>query len=470
MLGYPFGWYRGDSVLNQIYATLLRSLLGNDVIESTLQEVEQTFPALFEKLAELAKPDGSNQEEMIDYSLHVVDAFLKLKQSEIYQNPTLLKVFQAFEVVSNSYALKGQQPFPLRLDTALSITVMAMMCGLKDLKNVAAYSNYANQYLQLLLPAMMHPRYRISPANCRSVMRLVNYDMLEAFYTNFFTRAKVATKLNPPEALRNIQPSLAHKNASFGTISELHGLSHKDLPAYLPCLGLAHGLIQGPRQLLFLCADQLVLNGYDYLLSLNHLMPEAIAQLNARLANTSNAKILIDRIETYYDLLDEVSEDMQTVVCIKRYNQMTQQVENFFFLSTLPQVEDSLYIIQRANLDSEVGLDQECSYLMTASRNEDEEHELYLPQRDDYNRFVVNILTYERDISAKLVGHGNVKPWDVILYRNGSNPVYAMVSMFYYFLADVIDQDRIIMHQRKRMFDLLGDNPKSNPVPRPLFS
>ena len=103
--------------MNQIYATLLRSLLGNDVIESTLQEVEQNYPALFNKLAELAMSDGSNQDEMVDYSLHVVDAFLKLKQSEIYQNPTLLKVFQAFSAVSNSYAVKGQSSYILSLNS-----------------------------------------------------------------------------------------------------------------------------------------------------------------------------------------------------------------------------------------------------------------------------------------------------------------------------------------------------------------
>lgn len=446
--------------MNQIYATLLRSLLGNDVIESTLQEVEQNYPALFDKLAELAMPDGSNQDEMVDYSLHVVDAFLKLKQSEIYQNPTLLKVFQAFSAVSNSYALKGQSPYILRFDTALTICLMALMCGLKDLKSITAYSNYANQYLQLLLPAMLHPRYRISVANCRSVMRLVNYEHLEGFYKNFFTRAKVATKLNSPEALKAIQPNIG-QSAALTPALALQGLTHKDLSAYLPCLGLDHGLILGPRPLLFLCADQLVLNGYDYLMSLNHLSPELLSQFEARLAATSNAKILIDRIDSYFDLLDEISEDMQTVVCIKRLNPHNNMVESFFFLSTLPQVEDSLYLIQNANLECEQSLQQSDSYLMTLSRNENEAHQLFLPQRNDYNKFVVNVLTYERDISAKLVGNGNVKPWDVILYRNGSNPVYAMVSLCYYFLSDVIDQNKIIMHQRRRMFDLLGDNPNT---------
>lgn len=452
--------------MNQIYATLLRSLLGNDVIESTLVEVEQAYPELFNKLAELALPDGSNQEEMVDYSLHVVDAFLKLKQSEIYQNDSLHKVFKAFQAVSNSYALRDQQKYILRFDTALSITVLALMCGLKDLNTIASYSNYANQYLQLVLPEMLHPRYRITTPNCRSVMRLVNYDLLDGFFNNFFTRAKVATKLNPPEALRAVQPSST--KGGFSVSSDLHNLTHNDLAAFLPCLGLDHGLILGPRPLLFLCADQLVINGYDYLLSVNHLPGNIIAQLEQRLAATSNAKILIDRIETYYDVLDEISEDMKTLVCIKRLNPQTQQVENFFFISTLDQVEDSLYQIQKANEECEIALNQPGSYLMTISKNEDEEHEMFLPQRDDYNRFVVNVMSYEREISAKLVGHSNVKPWDVILYRNGSNPICAMTSLFYYYMSDVIDHDRIIMQQRRRMFDLLGANPRSA-IPRALL-
>ena len=158
-------------------------------------------------------------------------------------------------------------------------------------------------------------------------MRLVNYNMLESFYTNFFTRAKVATKLCPPSKLREIQPSLANKAGAFSVNTELHGLTHADLGAYLPCLGLDHGLILGHRPLLFLCCDQLNLNGYDYLLSLNHLPREVLAQFESRLAATSNAKILIDRIDTYYDLLDEISEDMQTVVCIKRLDPQTNQIE-----------------------------------------------------------------------------------------------------------------------------------------------
>ena len=41
---------------------------------------------------------------------------------------------------------------------------------------------------------------------------------------------------------------------------------------------------------------------------------------------------------------------------------------------------------------------------MTISRNDNEEHELFLPQRQDYNRFVVNILSYERDIECQVSG------------------------------------------------------------------
>ena len=67
------------------------------------------------------------------------------------------------------------------------------------------------------------------------------------------------------------------------------------------------------------------------------------------------------------------------------------------------------------------------------------------------------------------MGHSNVKPWDVILYRNGSNPVAAMTSIFYYFMSDIIDSNQIIMHQRKRMFDLLGSNPSSKTDPSGLF-
>lgn len=455
--------------MNQIYATLLRSLLGNDVIESTLQEVENEYPSLFNKLAELAMSDGSNQAEMVDYSLHVVDAYLKLKQSELYSNAVFKKIFDAFPAVSASYALQNQQSFILRLDTALCITVMALMCGLKDLPTIASYSNYANQYLQLILPAMLHPRYRINAANCRTVMRLINYDVLMGFYTNFFMRAKVATQLVPPSRLHEIQPSLRVLKGSFSAASHLHGLTYKDLPAFIPCLGLDHGLLLGERQLLFMCADQLVSNGYDYLLSLNHLGPEATRALEARLAATANSKIMIDRIDTYFDLLDEISEDMQTVVCIKRLDPTTKRIENFFFLSTLPQTEESLYLIQKANAEFESVLKQPGSYMAVLSQNENEALDQFLPQRQDYNRFVVNVLSYERELKAKSNGRSNIKPWDVILYRNGNNPICALGALFYYFLSDVHGEKELVLHERRRMFDLLGNNP-SGAVPHSFLS
>lgn len=445
--------------MNQIYATLLSDVVSADVINSTLQGLEHSYPKLCAQLNELVQPQGANAAELKDYSLHLVDAYLKLKQSELYHNPVLYRVLRALGPVAQSYELKGAEPYILHFDTALTVTIMALMCGLKDLGNVAAYSNYANQYLQLLLPNMVHPRYRIAPANCRSVMRLVNFDLMERFYTNFFTRAKVATKLVPPAALSALQPKLQ----GAGLKAQLSGLTLEDLPAFLPCLGLAHGLILGPRSLLFLCADQLVVNGYHYLLSLNHLPMERQAQFQARLAATSNSKILIDRIDSYYDLLDEISEDMQTVVCIKRLEPRTQSVQCHFFLSTLPQVEESLYLIKAANDECEPGLAQPGSYLMTIARTSaaagKEADPLYLPLRSDYNRFIVNVLSYERELEVKLKGAGAAKLWDEVLYRNGSNPIYAMTSLFYYFLSDVLDQEQMVSLQRRRMFDLLGANP-----------
>ena len=85
-------------------------------------------------------------------------------------------------------------------------------------------------------------------------------------------------------------------------------------------------------------------------------------------------------------------------------------------------------------------------------------------ERNDYNKFVVNVLSYERDL-GHLLGQGTPKPWDVILYRNGSNPVCAMVSLFYYFMSDVLDKNKLLLQQRRRMFDLLGTNPNCN-VPK----
>ena len=447
--------------MDQIYATLLSDVIGADVINSTLQELEQNYSKLYAQLSELVLPDGSNAGEIKDYSLHLVDAYLKLKQSELHRNPVLLRVLRSLGPVAKSYELSGQEDYVLHFDTALTVTLMALMCGLKDLEHVVAYSNYANQYLQLLLPRMVHPRYRISLPNCRSAMRLVNCEMMERFYTNFFTRAKVATKLVAPAVLKALQPNI--KLAGAGIKAQLSGLSREDLPAFLPCLGLAHGLILGPRTLLFLCADQFVVNGYHYLLSLDHLPMESQVQFQALLAATSNSKILIDRIDSYYDLLDEISEDMQTVVCIKRLDQQTRAVECHFFLSTLPQVEESLYLIKAASDECEQGLKQSGSYLMTIAPSSEragkEADPLYLPLRSDYNRFIVNVLSYERELEVKLKGNGAVKPWDEVLYRNGSNPICAMTSLFYYFLADVLDQEQMVALQRRRMFDLLGANP-----------
>ena len=80
--------------MDQIYATLLSDVIGADVINSTLQELEQNYPKLYAQLSELVRPDGSNAGEIKDYSLHLVDAYLKLKQSELYRNPVLLRVLR----------------------------------------------------------------------------------------------------------------------------------------------------------------------------------------------------------------------------------------------------------------------------------------------------------------------------------------------------------------------------------------
>lgn len=451
-----------------IHTRLMQQLQGQEGIERAMMAAQNAYPRLFAQIEELVSPDSSNVDEISDYLLHVIEAYVQLQQSPLYTIALCHQIFKVLTAVEQSYylppALAGTagsttatanatanasgsgdaaQPFVLTLDTALMITLLAMMAGLKDLKTIASYSNYANQYLQLLLPAMMHPRYRISSVNCRTVMRLFNYELLQGFFTNFFARAKVATKLSPASLLSQVQPSLAqlpHKG--------LMGLSYQDLSGFVPCLGLDHGVILGPRPLLFLCADRLLLNGYDYLLSLNHLPLQRMQQLQMRLAQRSRSKFLIDKIDAYYDILDEISEDMRSVVCIRRRNAQGMW-EEFFFVSTLEPNTSSLYRIQSDYGDCESALLQSSSYLMSVSRHEKEQAPDFLPQREDFNRFIVELLNHERQILTKINGANTLSSWDEVLFRNGSNPNYAIACFFYYFLSDVLDPNLIASEQRK---------------------
>lgn len=463
-----------------IHTRLMQQLQGQEGIERTMNAAQSSYPRLFAQIEELVAPDSSNVQEINDYLLHVIEAYVRLKQSPLQLNPTCNQIFKVFAAVEQSYylpaatssaswsanfspnlaagsahgvasasvaantnataaaaeaaaAVSARNFFALTLDTALMITLLAMMSGLKDLTAIASYSNYANQYLQLLLPAMMHPRYRISSVNCRTVMRLFNYDLLQGFFTNFFVRAKVATQLCPASLLGQVQPSLARLPQNG-----LKGLSYQDLSGFIPCLGLDHGLLLGPRPLLFLCADRLLLNGYDYLLSLNHLTANASQQLHVRLAQRSRSKFLIDKIDAYYDVLDEISEDMRSVVCIRRRN--VQGIwEDFFFVSTLEPTTSSLYRLQADYGECEIALQQGTSYLMSVARRDEEKKDSYLPQQDDFNRFIVEILNHERNLIEQIQGAQALRPWEEVLYRNGSNPHYAVSCLCYYFLSDVLD-------------------------------
>lgn len=444
-----------------IHTRLMQQLQGQEGIERAMIAAQNAYPRLFAQIEELVTPNGSNADEISDYLLHVIEAFVQLQQSPLVTNSTCHEIFNVFSAVEQSYHLPpnaAQQArasiapssFALTLDTALMITLLAMMAGLKDLKTIASYSNYANQYLQLLLPAMMHPRYRISSVNCRTVMRLFNYELLHGFLTNFFTRAKVATQLSPASLLGQVQPSLAQLPQKG-----LQGLNYHDLAGFIPCLGLDHGLLLGPRALLFLCADRLLLNDYDYLLSLNHLQPQAVQQLQLRLAQRSRSKFLIDKIDPYYDLLDEISEDMRSVVCIRRRNNQGLW-EDFFFVSTLEPNTSSLYRIQADYGDCEIALQQNTSYLMSVAKNEEELKDDFLPQRDDFNRFIVDVLNHERKLIEQVDGVEALRPWEEVLFRNGTIPHYAMACLCYYFLADVLDPKSIAQQHRQQMLSTMS--------------
>lgn len=536
----------GGTALAPLQSSLVTASMSREALSKTYEQLAQDYPLLCDQLAAMVMPNGANQSEIVDYSLHVADAYIKLLDSDLYKNPTLYKIFRALPAVIDSYALlppkqqasassaragattstgsgsdsdssSGADPLPtslaatsskipytLRVDTALTITILGLMAGLNTTDKLVAYSNYANQFLQLLLPHMLNPRFRISAPNCRTVMRLMTEHMLPAFFNNLFVRAKIATKLLPATALHEVQPHIAKTKAA------LESLTVEDLPAFLPCLGLDHGLVVGPRKLIFLVAEQLQRNGFDYLLSLNEVSPAVKSELMSRLAMTSKAKILIDRIDNYYDLLDEIITSMQTVVCIKRVDPRSQKVETYFFLSSLPQSESSLYLIHHANKECEMALKQHDSYLMTLDRNADLNADINaangsvggygvgqglsqgpslsrvlgagiglgadvadysdngvdaasimkdLPQSEVFDHFVMQILSFDRDLCAEIVGQNNVKEWDEVLYQNGENPIFSFTSLCYYFLSDVISEEQIIRLKRQRMFEMLDRDP-----------
>lgn len=480
---------------SEIYDELARKL-SPDAIRDGLLQVEQAYPQLFAQIVSMAAPDESNSSEILDYTLYLLDAHLKLQDSPLQQNPLLAHLLQAFSTVERSYAFSPQlsryfhlpaQPFTLQLDTVLWITLCAIMAGLKDLASLTAYTKYANQYFQITLPKMLSPRYSISGANFRAVMRLINTELLQRFFTNFFTRAKVATRLLPQEALLRIQPNIASATTTATTIDDF-----ADIAPFLPCLGLEQGLILGPQPLLQQCAAQLTRNGYHFVLALNSLSAESKEVLRVMLGTSSPAKLIIDHINPYRSYIPALVPAVQSLICCKvdvpQPHGVAQTISppaELFFLSSLPPFEDSLRRLKHVVATYQQQLLKPCPFLITlpcaqepddvfpasrsaleagvagltgttsASASESDE----LPQIEDFNRFVVPIMTYERDLRRFLSARQEEESWEEILYRNGVNPLCSLLSLCYFFLSDVLDAQQLQQQQRSQLLNSLGDGP-----------
>lgn len=488
---------------SEIYDELARKLSPDAICDGLLQ-VEQAYPQLFAQIVSMAAPDESNSSEILDYTLYLLDAHLKLQDSPLQQNPLLAQLLHAFPTVERSYAFSPQlsryfhlpaQPFTLQLDTVLWITLCAIMAGLKDLSSLTAYTKYANQYFQITLPKMLSPRYSISGANFRAVMRLINTELLQCFFTNFFTRAKVATRLLPQEDLLRIQPNIASATTTATTIDDF-----ADIATFLPCLGLEHGMILGPQPLLQQCAAQLTRNGYHFVLALNSLSAESKEVLRVMLGTSSPAKLIIDHINPYRSYLPALVPEVQSLLCCKvdvpqpqggpqGVAQTIAPPAEVFFLSSLPPFEDSLRRLKHVVATYQQQLLKPCPFLITLPRTQEPDDVFSaprsaldsgvagltgatsgraspsasdeLPQLEDFNRFVVPIMTYERDLRRFLSGNAQQEEesWEEILYRNGFNPLCSLLSLCYFFLSDVLDAQQLQQQQRSQLLNSLGDGP-----------
>ena len=124
------------------------------------------------------------------------------------------------------------------------------------------------------------------------------------------------------------------------------------------------------------------------------------------------------------------------------------------FLITLPRAQepDDVFPASRSALEAGVaGLTGTTS----ASASESDE----LPQIEDFNRFVVPIMTYERDLRRFLSARQEEESWEEILYRNGVNPLCSLLSLCYFFLSDVLDAQQLQQQQRSQLLNSLGDGP-----------
>ena len=478
---------------SEIYDELARKL-SPDAIRDGLLQVEQTYPQLFAQIVSMAAPDESNSNEILDYTLYLLSAHLKLQESPLQQNPLLAHLLQSFPTVERSYAFSPQlskyfhlpaHPFTLQLDTVLWITICAIMAGLKDLFQLMAYTKYANQYFQITLPKMLSPRYAISGANFRAVMRLMSTELLQNFFTNFFIRAKVAMRLLPQDELLRIQPNIASATTTATTIDDF-----ADIAPFLPCLGLEQGMILGPLPLLQQCAAQLTRNGYNFVLALNPLAAESKAILRVMLDTASPVKLIIDHINLYRSYLPALVPEVQSLICCKVevsqpqsqiVGQTTSPQAEIFFLSSLPPFEDSLRRLKHVVATYQQQLLKPLPYLITLPRSQEPDDVFVaprsaleadaaglsgagsasndLPQLEDFNRFVVPIMTYERDLRRFLSGNTKQEEesWEDILDRNGVNPLYSLLSLCYFFLADVLDAQQLQQQQRSQLLNTLGD-------------
>lgn len=93
---------------------------------------------------------------------------------------------------------------------------------------------------------------------------------------------------------------------------------------------------------------------------------------------------------------------------------------------------------------------------MSVAKNEEELKDDFLPQRDDFNRFIVDVLNHERKLIEQVDGVEALRPWEEVLFRNGTIPHYAMACLCYYFLADVLDPKSIAQQHRQQMLSTMS--------------
>lgn len=133
------------------------------------------------KIQELLTQNGYSEEEIDDYLYKYNYALSKYKDSDI---KTLINLQKEIRYTFNETRDSSYIEYPL--EVVITVCILAFMSGAKSPIQVADFYKENNATLQVLIPNMPPPNKNISYNTVRTILTIVDPNILEKFFIDYF--------------------------------------------------------------------------------------------------------------------------------------------------------------------------------------------------------------------------------------------------------------------------------------------